>query len=191
MQALCVVLEIASSFCRALVEAVLASVTWSNRTFWRGVLHFLPHGGAIDAKIKYCDSCEDEKKTLEAIYKFLDALDAKAAALMQYNGIILAVVGIFLQAKPSTESPLMAVPIGYLTIVSILFCLMVVGMFWRFLEYVDPATNALETELNVIRRVLVLREACYQAAWWLSVFAGLLLLARFGQTVEHLYRAAK
>jgi hypothetical protein len=114
-------------------------------------------------------------------------LDAKAAALMQYNGIILAVVAIMAQIK-ETPLPGFAYWIGYLTLGSILACLSVVGVFWRFLEFVNPDANGLSDELDVIRRVLVMRECAYQLAWWLAVIAGVLLILDFGEIMKHIHQ---
>jgi hypothetical protein len=117
------------------------------------------------------------KKVLDEIYKFLGILDSKASALMRYNGIILAVIA--LMRRQDQSLPNVTHYIVGLTIGSILACLLVVGIFWRFLEWVEPRgadeDAKLSKELKLIRRVLVLREVAYQVAWWLS-FAVLIIL---------------
>jgi len=119
----------------------------------------------------------DSKKVLDEIYKLLGILDSKASALMRYNGIILAVLALMLK---NTPLPHVTIYIVVMTIASILACLLVVGVYWRFLEWVDPsAGDKLAHELALLRRVLVLREAAYQIAWWMSAAVLVLFLLDF------------
>jgi hypothetical protein len=124
----------------------------------------------IDPKIIAKEGTDRRKIILDEIYKFLGILDTKASALMRYNGIILAVITLMVRQRG--DMPHITYYIIALTIASILACLLVVGIFWRFLEWVKPngADDAekLDTELDMIRRVLILREAAYQIAWWAS-----------------------
>lgn len=123
---------------------------------------------------------DDQKKLLDEIYKFLGILDSKASALMRYNGIILAVIA--LMARTSNQQlPHVTYLIVLLTIGSIMACLLVVGVYWRFLEWVDPTNvnDKFSAELDLIRRVLILREACYQLAWWCSAVVLILFLVHF------------
>jgi hypothetical protein len=105
-------------------------------------------------------------------------LDSKAAALMQYDGIILAVTGIIIQSPIGNSSLLSAIRYAtYCTIGSILFCLPVVGVFWRFLAFVNAEDHdPLALELHKIKRILKMREFAYQVAWWLAVIAGFILV---------------
>lgn len=178
--------EVFLSFFQGIYQTVVWLIGVPTQLLWRCLLWPFPDGREIDAKICLCERETDETKVIDAIYRFLGVLDAKAAALMQYNGIILAVVAIMAQTK---EAPLPAFTywIGYATLGSILACLSVVGVFWRFLEFVKPEASGLSDELDVIRRVLVMRECAYQLAWWLAVVAGVFLLADFGDIMKHIH----
>jgi hypothetical protein len=137
----------------------------------------------VDSKVVAKGTANTETAILDEIYKFLGILDAKASALMRYNGIILAVIG--LMVRSGQKLPDAAYYIVYMTIGSIIACLLVVGVFWRFLDWVSPNNEdgKLATELDMIRRVLVLREAAYQIAWWLSAAVSFLLLFKFTEFV--------
>lgn len=137
----------------------------------------------VDARIAAKIGKTTEEAILEEIFKFLGVLDAKASALMRYNGIILAVMT--LAVRSGHPLPDVGYYIVYMTIGSIIECLLVVGVFWRFLDWVDPTTeNKLSLELDMIRRVLVFREISYQIAWWLSAAVAVLLLVRFSEFVK-------
>jgi hypothetical protein len=124
-----------------------------------------------------------ESEVLDEIYKFLGILDGKASALMRYNGIVLAVIAVMV--RQGQQLPGATYYIVYMTIASIMACLLVVGVFWRFLDWVNPTAEGskLSTELDMIRRVLVLREAAYQIAWWLSGAVAFVLLIKFQEFV--------
>ncbi len=150
-----------------------------QRLFWWHLLHaLLPDCTTlIDAKIIAKKSDATASEILDEIYKFLGILDAKASALMRYNSIILAVIALMAKGEP----PHVTVYIVVMTIISILACLLVVGVYWRFLEWVNPdaPTNKLADELAIIRRVLIMREAAYQLAWWMSAAVLFLFLFNF------------
>ncbi len=100
---------------------------------------------------------------------------------MRYNSIILAVLALMVKG---TTLPHVTIYIVVMTIVSILACLLVVGVYWRFLEWVKPTgSNRLEEELQLLRRVLIMREAAYQIAWWMSAAVLLLFLLNFREFV--------
>jgi len=123
----------------------------------------------------------NSKIILDEIYKLLGILDSKASALMRYNSIILAVLALMVKG---TTLPHVTIYIVVMTIVSILACLLVVGVYWRFLEWVKPTgSNRLEEELQLLRRVLIMREAAYQIAWWMSAAVLLLFLLNFREFV--------
>jgi hypothetical protein len=132
----------------------------------------------VDDKIIAAEGQASSKKILDEIYRFLGILDSKASALMRYNGIILAVIALMERSRQ--ELPGTVYSIVIMTICSILACLLVVGVYWRFLEWVDPTANdKLADELAVLRRVLILREAAYQLAWWLSAGVLIIFLVHF------------
>ena len=154
-----------------------------NKWIWWCLLQPFPDGDAIDTRIGlvYGDGTKDSKRSLTAIYTFFGILDSKASALMRFNGIILAVIALILRSKGTV--PAITYVVVYMTLASILACLLVVGVFWRFLEWVGSGTNALNDELHVIRRVLVMREAAYQVAWWLAGVVSILLIIHFADFV--------
>jgi hypothetical protein len=140
----------------------------------------------IDPKIAAKEGSDSPKTILDEIYKFLGILDSKASALMRYNGIILAVIA--LMVRQSRTMPSVTYYIVALTIASILACLLVVGIFWRFLGWVKPTgandTEKFGTELDLIRRVLILRELAYQLAWWASAVVLFMLWAHLSDFVS-------
>ncbi|MFD2183382.1 hypothetical protein [Rhodoplanes azumiensis] len=165
-----------------------------QRVVWSSVLLFVlpdcaPH---VDPKIiAKLGGKADKRVILEEIYRLLGILDTKASALMRYNGVILAVATLMIRPGPVPPAapPPYIQPIIYLTLFSILLCLFVVGVFWRFLDFVDPHAAAeaqIDHELDMIRRVLVLREGFYQLAWLLSAAVSVLLV----MSLPHLVKAA-
>ncbi len=135
----------------------------------------------VDERIQTKADQDRSKAILDEIYKFLGILDSKASALMRYNSIILAVLAL-MERGTSAKLPHVTIYIVVMTIVSILACLLVVGVYWRFLEWVDPdARENLSGELDALRRALVMREAAYQIAWWMSLAVLLLFLWNFRQ----------
>lgn len=162
-----------------ITQLVLFPTKWIS---W-SVLQFFPNDTGIDAKVGALEAGAAPVKTVKAIYGCLSILDGKASALMRFNGIILAVIALMI--KSSQELPTVAYVIMYMTLASILSCLVVVGVFWRFYEFVDPDdANSLERELGMLRRVLVLREAAYQLAWWLAGAVSILLILHFADFVK-------
>lgn len=138
----------------------------------------------VDARILAKEGKEaqgNSKLILDEIYKLLGILDSKASALMRYNSIILAVLALMVKG---TTLPHVTIYIVVMTIVSILACLLVVGVYWRFLEWVNPTvSDKLADELELLRRVLIMREAAYQIAWWMSAAVLLLFLLNFREFV--------
>lgn len=179
----CMDLRAAGGFLWFLIKFPVLAVVWlvcfPTRWIWWSVLQFFPDGSDINEKVRVLEGNGDAKSTIKAIYGFLGILDSKASALMRYNGIILAVVA--LMVRSGQELPAITYVIVYTTLASILACLLVVGVFWRFLEFVGAD---LDGELNVIRRVLIMREAAYQVAWWLAVIVSILLIIHFADFVK-------
>jgi hypothetical protein len=115
----------------------------------------------------------DAKKRIEAIYAVLTVLDSKASALMRLDGVMLA-AGLFgisanLYRAKSWEFGIIALS----SVVSMMLCLAVVAVDWKFLEYVTgraPLYN-FEREIESLRKVRWLRELCYRWAWFFAVVA--------------------
>jgi hypothetical protein len=162
--------------------APFAAVFAVQRWLWWLVLKVvLPDcSSLIDPKIRAAEggNAITAKKYLDEIYRFLGILDTKASALMRYNGIILAVIAL-MASTTGRKLPETTFLVVALTIGSIFACLLVVGVYWRFFEWVNPdgADEAarFKVELDLIHRVLVLREFAYQVAWWLSAVVLIIL----------------
>jgi hypothetical protein len=169
------------SLLRMPASALLLLIFVPTRLIWWCLLQLLPDSNDIDAKVAVVKGKGDDK-LLDAIYALLGILDSKASALMRYNGIILAVIALMVRSGQGL--PDIAYVIVYTTLASILCCLVVVGVFWRFYEFVNTTGNPLAGELRVLRRVLVLREAAYQVAWWLAVVVSVLLIIHFADFVK-------
>jgi hypothetical protein len=130
-------------------------------------------------------------KRYEKIYDLLGILNHKAEALMVYSGVTLAVVSVANIHKEACQGWLccllpdekkFSIIIACFILVSIVFCLIVVGIFWGFLEYAiqqnQPGqyTNHYKDEWDRLLKVVVVRQFFYQFAWLLSVIAWVLLV---------------
>jgi hypothetical protein len=130
-------------------------------------------------------------KRYERIYKLLGILNHKAEALMVYSGVTLAVVSVanihrqrcagwLCRWLPDEETS--SIIIACFILVSIFFCLIVVGIFWGFLEYAvvqdrrGQYTTHYKEEWDRLLKVVVVRQFFYQFAWLLSVVAWVLLV---------------
>jgi hypothetical protein len=123
-----------------------------------------------------------DKDVLDSVYRLLTILDTKASALMRYNSIILAAMAFLI--KDREHPPHGTAAIVSLTIGSIVACLLVVGVFWRFYQFVEVDPVKFGTELASIRRVLFLREAAYQIAWWFSIAVLVILIVNLGDFIK-------
>ena len=47
-----------------------------------------------------------------------------------------------------------------------------------------PLLGQLEEEIDLLRRVLLLRQAAYQLAWWLAFFVSVLLIIKFPDFIK-------
>jgi hypothetical protein len=172
---------------RRIIFFPVAVVFFVTRWLLWAILQALPDSTDLDSKIEAIRGNRDPRTLLDQIYTLLNILDSKASALMRYNGIILAVLALLLgrgaiQALPAGHAASAYIWIVYLTLASILACLLVVGVYWRFFEFVRPPNDFAE-ELSTLRRVLLLREAAYQIAWWLAVIVS---IANFSEYVSAL-----
>jgi hypothetical protein len=132
-------------------------------------------------------SHEHWHKLFATAYELLGILNHKAEALMVYSGVTLAVVGIanITSAEHNVVPPcgqpfdkILAEIIGLVMLASIFFSLIVVGIFWRFLEHAvpSPGVRRFDVEWEGLLRVLVVRQWCYQLAWLLAILAWALLV---------------
>jgi hypothetical protein len=169
-------------------------ICWLNFAIWRGASQLSIEEPQVDARMKFYEQGSvdatggdaatiliQQQKIIKSIYSLLAILDSKASALMRYNGIILAVVGLFVRLETQHGVHGIDLAIMLVTLFSIMLCLLVVGIFWRFLELAFPADGGrnIEFEIEQLKRVLHLRETSYQLAWLLAVVVTFLLAIRF------------
>jgi hypothetical protein len=130
-------------------------------------------------------------KRYERIYDLLGILNHKAEALMVYGGVTLAVVSvanIHIEAchgwlcRWLPDEKTFSIIIACFILVSIFSCLIVVGVFWGFLQYAvkeeQPGqyTTHYKVEWDRLLQVVIVRQFFYQFAWLLSVIAWALLV---------------
>ena len=123
----------------------------------------------------------NDKEKIDFIYMILSVLDSKASSLMQFNGIIIAILAFL-------KNPLFFIGhsiTSYLSlafsILSIIICLPIISVAWNFMgkavsKYgnIDP-----EKEIDSLCKIMVFRERSYQVAWLFSslsvLFMGMFL----------------
>lgn len=114
------------------------------------------------------------------VYSHLNILDSKASALLRYNGIILAIVALFL-FRPDPLSPDVAWQIALAalslpTFVAFAFsaflCLRVVGLFWY--ENFEDSAEAERARLSDGFSIINWRTKWYRRAWKASTVGTLL-----------------
>lgn len=142
---------------------------------WKLLARALPSGALIPARVELYDGRPLDKipvkEKIGLLYQILTILDTKAASLMQFNGIIIAVLAIFLEKDGSLGLSTSSAVALVSSIASIFLCLSIVSVFWRFLEIAVPAKGAqdVDGEIAHLCQALWAREWCYQAAWIMSV----------------------
>lgn len=127
----------------------------------------------------------------EFIFDLLGIADSKSSSLLGFNGILLAFLALLLQSEnikiEELKHDCLLLTIVFSIFVSltlsILVCLFVAGIFWRFHGLVvpnsyDPGTevDAVE-EIEMLTRVLLMRERLYQLSWMLSLLSVFLIWA--------------
>ncbi len=117
---------------------------------------------------------EAEKKTIESIWYILSVLDAKASALMRLDGVVLAAAFVGIAANIYELKSIPFIGIAFPSIVSMLLCLIVVGVDWPFLGYAKKDDFALE--ITHLRKVRYFRERIFQWAWLFAFLSGMVLL---------------
>lgn len=137
----------------------------------------------------------DDRK--EYFYEHLGILDTKASALLRFDGIILAVLALLMRRDISTlfsDDPSLRcwITIEFVMIIlSMFFCLLVVGLFWPFLGAAKPGKwpfgfkaakgGTKNDEVDFLGKTLWLRERSYVVSWWLSLLSiGVLSYLLFG-----------
>jgi hypothetical protein len=118
---------------------------------------------------------ESSRFCIEANYQVLSILDAKASALMRLDGVLLAACLVGLTAKLYDVKSCAFGILAYTSLASMLLCLLVVAVDWKFLGYVIKTANGFDftQEISHLRRVRAFRERVYQLAWWLAFVASM------------------
>src|SRR5690242_5587651 len=119
---------------RVVTEIIFLTTKW----LWQLALLLVPSDDWVDQRVRTIEWGTTPERTIRAIYVLLGVLDTKASALMRFNGIILAVIALMLRDSKQAP-PISFYVILYMTLASIIACLVVVGIFWRFYEFVTPA----------------------------------------------------
>ncbi|MGZ9263074.1 MAG: hypothetical protein ACXW6V_26715 [Candidatus Binatia bacterium] len=104
-------------------------------------------------------------------------IDSKASALMRFDGVILAVLALVAQQKPSILIGIFLAGVALLVFLSIACCVLVIDISWRFLEIAveEEGTLNVASELSELRKVLYFRESAYRGVWILSACAMILM----------------
>lgn len=111
------------------------------------------------------------KLKLDILYKILDVVDSKASTLLRFNGIVLAVLAIFVRFNPGDWQRYVYLILIIVLIVSCAFCFIVVQISWGFLE----RSNDPKIEFDDLARVACVRTRNYRIAWLISAGCGLAL----------------
>jgi hypothetical protein len=115
------------------------------------------------------ESQEDESAWIQFgfLYDNLSILDSKAASLLQFNAVILAVDAILFASSSSHILRYYLLADLMLSIFSCIACLVVVWVHW---STTADLRNIAEHGL-VLLRVRDRRTVLYRVAWWLAVMA--------------------
>ncbi|MBI4515379.1 MAG: hypothetical protein HY699_06135 [Deltaproteobacteria bacterium] len=126
-------------------------------------------------------TAKEDWAVLKELYAMLNILDGKAASLMTFDALILAVYAIVLQGDLGSQgsTSLQGVeggPALYVSLIGMVVnlaatvvCAFVVRMSWAFLR------DEVAVECKAVGRKVDQRTVCYQVAWWLS-FVGVFVL---------------
>ncbi len=128
-----------------------------------------------------------QKYVFDHMYENLNILDGKTNSILQFNGILLAAVGIFLSDKLFTVSDFVTMILyntAITSLLSVMLCHLVIWVKWS--GSAELSSNELQE-----RRLLSVRDSrtiFYRRAWWLSFISVifLLLLILFEATLQFL-----
>ena len=139
---------------------------------WKFLSYCISKKAFISRRAKLYNSGSPATKEIKFIYSILGYLDAKASALMRFDGIILAVLAIVAQNSSFITAAISAV-VALFILSSIACCVMVIDVSWPFLSLARPENgkNDDATEVRELQKVLYFREQAYRWAWLLSAWA--------------------
>lgn len=132
----------------------------------------------------------------EVIYHQLSILDSKASALMRLNGVMFAAAAFLLgpdfassgklkEIMSSYGGELYLVISGFMSLLSIILCLIVISVDWKFLDLVE--SDKVEEKIHLdfskeffhLQKVIDFRVFFYQFAWLVSLLATFFLFFYF------------
>jgi hypothetical protein len=113
------------------------------------------------------------KANIEANYAVLSILDAKASALMRLDGVLLAAALFGITGKLYEIKTWQFTTIVFLCLASMVACLFVVSVDWKFLGLVTRTATGFDftAEIENLRKVRQFRETTYRFAWTLALLA--------------------
>jgi hypothetical protein len=168
-------------------------IEWPEYIKKKGALETAGHGckeGAANLNITANDA-------VNWFYLVLSSLDSKASALMRLNGVLIAaaafMLGMFGRGNTSIlsttyiDSIFIIIP-ALLSALSIIFCLPVVGVSWKFLGKTtidESGTCDFSEEINSLDRVVNHRQYYYRIAWWISLAASIIYIFEFSKQTIH------
>lgn len=125
------------------------------------------------------------KEKADEIYKVMSILDSKASALMRFSSVLLAAATFLLKktTDPKVPDPLAGIDLGaqdfkwvaLFLFLSIIFCIPVIGVDWKFLGYIDLANKDAAAEINNLQITFQARQRYYQISWFLTLISIFLL----------------
>lgn len=142
---------------------------------------------------------ELNKNVLDRLYGFLNVLDGKANGLLALNGILLAALVVLLSSEvksirrifPVGESFFVSIMIfAFLgLLVSLLRCLQIVNIKWKFLQYMREGKTGIDEELRTLAQEVDRRTDIYKQAWHLTRASGWVILGLvvFSQAIGVVY----
>ena len=145
---------------------------------WRWISRRMDDKPVITEKAAlYSDDTAAGVKEIKFIYNILGILDSKASALMQFDGILLAVLAIVAGSSAPYCVWLVLVGVALLVFLSIASCICIIDVSWPFLAIAvpSPGQRHIDEELRELRKVMNFREGAYRGAWFLSALAMILM----------------
>jgi hypothetical protein len=128
---------------------------------------------AGDAQREHLDSIRESSRH-DYLYECLNILDNKAAALLQYDSIILAAATLALAFSPNNSAIGTGLVVASLIIsgLSSISCLQVIWVYWTLSEeFNDPSEKFLK-----LMQVRNIRTVLYRVAWILAQVSVLILI---------------
>jgi hypothetical protein len=119
-----------------------------------------------------------DKEKIDWLYSILTILDAKAGALLSFNGLLLAAASLMYN-KIADAVPWLRVPSLLLILVILLaaaLCLLVAQMSYPFLGAITLGTRSNANEIAGLERAVDIRTHRLRSAWRVSIGVVLLFM---------------